>query len=133
LQAVSATLGRLHGVAAVFSGPQLSAEGGRRTPAAMAAALSYFDGRSGDLIVVPAPYWLLIHQNELTEPGSAATHGTSNTYDQRVPLILFGYGIRPGLYATPASPADIAPTLASLVGVDLGARDGRILREATRR
>ena len=44
------------------------------------------------------------------------THGSANPDDQRVPLILFGHGVRPGRYEIDASPADIAPTLASLVG-----------------
>jgi phosphoglycerol transferase MdoB-like AlkP superfamily enzyme len=57
-------------------------------------------------------------------------HGSHNEYDARVPLILMGKGITPGEYATPVSPADIAPTLAFLAGVKLPKAQGRVLTEA---
>ena len=59
-----------------------------------------------------------------------SNHGSQNPYDQRVPLGLFGAGIRPGRYTTTASPADIAPTLASMVGIALPDAQGRVLAEA---
>ena len=61
---------------------------------------------------------------------SATTHGTHNPYDQRVPVIVFGTGIKPGAYAAPATPADTVPTFAAAAGVDLGTVDGRVLSEA---
>ena len=67
------------------------------------------------------PYWI---------SGSAASHGTSNLYDRRVPLILYGAGMCAGRYAGPATPADIAPTLGRLIGVTLARPDGRVLTEA---
>ena len=87
-----------------------------------AAAASYEPTRSGDLLVVPRPYWIL--------SSDATTHGSANRYDQHVPLLLMGSGIRPGQYLTRASPADIAPTLALLAGVTLARPDGRVLAEA---
>jgi len=50
-----------------------------------------------------------------------------------VPILLMGYGIQPGEYFAPATPADIAPTFASLTGVTLSTRDGRVLSEALRK
>jgi len=41
-----------------------------------------------------------------------------------------GYGIQPGEYYSAITPADIAPTLASLCGITLAPRDGRLLSEA---
>ena len=93
-----------------------------------AAALSAMDGRSGDLIVIAKPNWLLLGRNST----NAATHGTANDYDQRVPLILFGAGIKAGRYDNAATPADIAPTLARLANVTLPKVEGRILAEALR-
>ncbi len=87
-----------------------------------AAALSYLAGRSGDLVIAPKPGWMF------TAVGT--THGSANADDQRVPVLLFGRGIRKGEYRQPASPADIAPTLAALTGVALPQAEGRILREA---
>jgi hypothetical protein len=38
-----------------------------------------------------------------------------------VPLLFLGAGVKPGKYARPATPADLAPTLAAIVGVSLKA------------
>ena len=48
----------------------------------------------------------------------------------KVPVVLFGAGIAAGRHATSATPADIAPTLAFLAGVDMAETDGRVLAEA---
>jgi hypothetical protein len=40
--------------------------------------------------------------------------GSGDAYDTHVPLLLMGAGVAPGEYAQPASPTDIAPTLAYL-------------------
>jgi hypothetical protein len=61
---------------------------------------------------------------------TGAGHGTPYSYDQRVPVILLGFGIHPGEYFEPITPADIAPTLGALTGVTLATRDGRVLGEA---
>ncbi len=91
-----------------------------------AAILSYVPGRSADLLLIPKPYWMV---------GSAlaATHGTPYAYDQRVPVFLMGFGVKPGHYLTAASPADIAPTLAFLTGITLPRAEGRALTEAVQR
>ncbi|HXM91200.1 MAG TPA: hypothetical protein VN974_06615, partial [Candidatus Dormibacteraeota bacterium] len=47
-----------------------------------------------------------------------------------VPVILMGSGIRGGKFYEPATPADIAPTLATLCGITLATHDGRTLSEA---
>jgi phosphoglycerol transferase MdoB-like AlkP superfamily enzyme len=62
-----------------------------------------------------------------------ATHGTMQPYDQRVPVILYGAGVKAGVYKTPATPADVAPTLARLAGVALDGTDGRPLLQALTR
>ena len=67
-------------------------------------------------------------------PGPYATsHGLPYAYDIHVPILIAGPGIRPGVWADPVSPADIAPTLCALLGVELpSACDGTILRSALR-
>lgn len=90
-----------------------------------AAALDEFPGRTGDAVITLKPYWVL--------GGSKGTsHGTANDYDQRVPILLFGTGIKPGEYMAAASPADIAPTLTSLCGIPPAKTEGRVLAEAIR-
>jgi predicted AlkP superfamily pyrophosphatase or phosphodiesterase len=89
---------------------------------AQTALYSYAPGRSGDLLIVPKPYYL--------NSTSAATHGTGYRYDARVPVILMGAGIKAGHHVTTATPADIVPTLAHLTGVTMPRTDGRVLQEA---
>jgi hypothetical protein len=91
---------------------------------------SYLHERSGDLLVLQKPYWLL----DGSPPGKARSygtgHGTPYNYDQRVPVLLMGYGIQPGEYFEDITPADIAPTLASLCAITLASRDGHVLAQA---
>ena len=47
-----------------------------------------------------------------------------------VNFIVMGSGIKPGRYSGAASPADLAPTLAQMVGVRMPRAEGRVLREA---
>jgi predicted AlkP superfamily pyrophosphatase or phosphodiesterase len=118
------------GVAAVYRAEQLADRPLTRSPLLAALADSYFPGRSGDLLIVPKPYWLM-DGTAIGKTRSYATgHGTPYSYDQRVPVLLMGYGIRPGEYHGNATSADIAPTLASLCGITLATHDGRVLAEA---
>ena len=88
---------------------------------------SYYPGRSGDVLFVLKPF------QYLSDGSTGAEHGTPYTYDTHVPLILMGPGLRPGRYAGEASPADLAPTLSALTGVEFPAnREGRVLTEALR-
>jgi predicted AlkP superfamily pyrophosphatase or phosphodiesterase len=118
-------LSTVPGVWRVFSSHGLERDRGSEDPVVRAAALSYFPGRSGQLVIVPRPHYLM---------GSAATrgatHGTLHAYDQHVPLVFYGRGIRPGRFARPATPADLAPTLAAAAGVPMPSVDGRALSEA---
>jgi predicted AlkP superfamily pyrophosphatase or phosphodiesterase len=122
--AVNALLA-LPAVSRVFVGTELATAEARAStdPVLRAAALSYYPGRSGDLIIAPKENWLL-------GTTAATTHGTQQPYDQRVPGILFGAGVRAGHYTQTASPADIAPTLASVARIRIAPTDGRVLSEA---
>jgi predicted AlkP superfamily pyrophosphatase or phosphodiesterase len=118
------------GVADVYRAEQISGRPSTHSPLLEAMADSYSAGRSGDLFIVPKPYWLM----DGTPTGKARSygtgHGTPYNYDQHVPILLMGYGIKPGEYHGDATPADIAPTLASLCGITLAPRDGHVLSEA---
>lgn len=90
-------------------------------PIRRAAALSFYPGRSGDLMIVPRKDWIA---------GSIGTnHGSTNDYDQRVPVLFYGAGIKPGKYDRAASPADVAPTLARLAGVKMAKAEGVALED----
>jgi len=79
------------------------------------------------LYVLQQPYWLL---GDDAKHSTGTGHGTPYYYDQRVPILLLGYGIQHGEYFEPATPADIAATFGALTGVTLATHDGRVLREA---
>jgi predicted AlkP superfamily pyrophosphatase or phosphodiesterase len=80
--------------------------------------------RSGDCVIVTEPFKYLGD----TIP---ATHGSPYNYDTHVPLVVMGAGIAAGRYLQPATPADIAPTLAALLRVQPPSNaTGRILTEA---
>lgn len=113
------------GVAAAYSFDDLKdAEKAKasKDPLRYAAALSYYPGRSGDFVLLPKRNWLTV--------GFGTTHGTQHDYDQRVPLVLFGAGVKPGKYQREVSPADIAPSFARLLGVTLAKAEGSPLAEA---
>jgi hypothetical protein len=108
------------GVMRALPGAPLAHARSSADPIERAVALSHAEGRSGDVMIVPKPYWLMTGS-------SATTHGTLHDYDQRVPVIFLGKPFKAGRYRDVASPADIVPTLASLVGVPMPGVDGRVL------
>lgn len=122
--AVLDALRALPSILQAFTADEISSSSARSStdPLKRAAALSYNRERSGDLIIVPRRNWLL--------SSSATTHGTHHDYDQRVPVMFYGAGVRAGEYTTAATPADIAPTLASLARVRFDQLDGRPLADA---
>ena len=122
--AVLNALRALPGIAQAYTAQEIGAPGTRSSPDPVkrAAALSYFPGRSGDLIIVPRERWILTT--------SATTHGTLYPYDQRVPVILYGPGVKKGNYSDDATPADIAPSLAALAHIRFQTSDGHARTEA---
>ncbi len=118
------------GVAHVYRAEDLEDRPATNSSMQTVEAASFFTARSGDLLIVPKPYWSW----DSSAPGSprtyGAAHGSPYSYDQSVPVILMGFGISPGEYFSAITPADIAPTLALLCGITLAPRDGRILAEA---
>ena len=121
---------RTPGVAGLFWAEELSGGVKSVSTTRTAAELSYFAGRSGDVFVLQQPYWLSDSSAEGTKRYTGTGHGTPYFYDQRVPILLMGFGIKPGEYFEAATPADIAPTFGALTGVTLATRDGRALSEA---
>ena len=124
-RAVSAAALGTPGIAEIFWSDEIAASTPAADPLLAALRLSYVPGRSGDLVVGLKPNWIAA--------GSGTTHGTFNVYDRGVPVVLYGADIVPGVYLDAASPADIAPTLASLTNVTLAHPDGHALSQAVKR
>jgi predicted AlkP superfamily pyrophosphatase or phosphodiesterase len=76
-----------------------------------------------DVVTIMEPYFIF--------GTSATTHGSPYNYDAHVPLILMGSAIKPGRYHAAAAVNDIAPTVATLLDVEIPAGSmGRVLTEA---
>ena len=118
MDAVLSAIRNIEGVWRVYRKEELTAA----DPFTRQSALSHYEGRSGDIKVLARAYWLY--------STSTTTHGTGHAYDTRVPVLLFGYGIKKGEYLNPAAPIDVAPTLAFLSGLTLPDAMGRVLAEA---
>ncbi len=119
------SLRALPAVAAVFTSDELAASTSvlSTDPLLRAAALSFEPSRRGDLILALERGW--------TAYPTCTVHTSANADNQRVPILLFGAGVRQGVHTDLATPADIAPTLAALAGVSLPTAEGRVLLEAT--
>jgi len=118
MAAVLATIRKADGVSRVIRKEELSAT----DPLTRQSFLSHYEGRSGEIKFVGRAYWI-------TSP-STTTHGTGHRYDTRVPVILYGFGIKRGEYLDESAPIDLAPTLAFLTGATLPDAMGRVLTEA---
>ena len=85
----------------------------------------YNQKRSGDVVVIQEPF------KYISGGGVGATHGAPYEYDTHVPLVIMGGGLAAGRYLAPATPADLAPTLARILNVEPpSSATGRVLSEA---
>ncbi len=88
-------------------------------------ANGYFPERSPDLMIVAEPY------SFFTTKTTGTTHHSAFGYDTHVPLILMGTPFKAGNYHGTAAVNDMAPTLATVVGVEIPSGSvGRTLVEA---
>ena len=89
--------------------------------AGRAVQLGFYGPRSADLVLLPEPYYMFS-----SPPGT--THVTPYSYDNHVPLIFFGPGIRANLHYKAVTINDVTPTLAAILGVETpSGSSGRIL------
>jgi predicted AlkP superfamily pyrophosphatase or phosphodiesterase len=98
-------------VSAAFTRTQFLTGALPRSPLGRKAANSFLSQRSGDVFLILDPYALPVAE----ETGS--THGAPWSYDTQVPLVLWGSAFKPGIYASPCEPIDLAPTLAVALGL----------------
>jgi predicted AlkP superfamily pyrophosphatase or phosphodiesterase len=80
---------------------------------------------------VPVEYVVTPMQGAYPARATIAEHGSPYDDDAHVPVIFYGPGIRAGRYTERALVADMAPTLAHVIGVSPTERlDGRVLGRA---
>lgn len=70
----------------------------------------YHQKRSGDILLVLEP-------GMVSYPRTGSTHGSPQIYDTHVPLLFFGKGIKKGSTVERTEIPDIAPTIATLLGI----------------
>jgi hypothetical protein len=84
------------------------------------ALLSFNRERSGDVYFQTKPYFF--------DRAAGTNHGSPYNYDNHVPMVWFGVGVKPGVYPQPVGVEDLAPTLSHLLGIPAPPRAlGRVL------
>jgi predicted AlkP superfamily pyrophosphatase or phosphodiesterase len=73
-----------------------------------------YPGRSGDLIFQLAPAW---HPDDSVFKLGGTTHGSPYPYDTHVPLLWYGWHIKPGETHAPVNILDISATLAAFLHI----------------
>jgi predicted AlkP superfamily pyrophosphatase or phosphodiesterase len=73
----------------------------------------YYPQRSGDIQIIFKPQWI-----EGFEEGGT-THGEWNPYDSHIPLIWYGWNIKPGQTSKEVYMTDIAPTVSTMLHIQV--------------
>ncbi len=82
----------------------------------------FYPARGEDIAVIQEPYWLF--------GAKGTSHGTPFDYDTHVPMIFMGPGIKAGKYYAAVAVNDIAPTLATMMEVEIPSGSvGKVLAE----
>ncbi len=122
---VADALAEVPGVHEAFTATELERQ--RAEGVRSAAVYSFYPGRSGNIYYQLEPYLMI------GAGAGWADHGSRWAYDQQVPVLWYGPGIKPGVYQAPAAVADIAPTLSAVLGLARpGGSEGRVLGEMLR-
>lgn len=83
---------------------------------------NFIPGKSGQIMFSLKPFYIF------KSDGVGTTHGSYHDYDTHVPFALYGSNLKPKTLGLKCSPADIAPTLAEILGFNLpGFRCGKSL------
>ena len=100
------------GIAAVYTREELESGSRAGAPYFDAIRRTWHRDLSADVQMVLKPYWLF------TSTSSMTSHGSPHPYDTHVPLAFYGpRWVRPARVEARGDIADLAPTLAALLGV----------------
>jgi predicted AlkP superfamily pyrophosphatase or phosphodiesterase len=119
-------LSRQEGVARVFD---INAMDAAPLPARLKEmyANGYYPPRGGDLQIVFKANWIENFMN------AGTTHGLWNPYDSHIPLLWYGWGIKPGKTNRETYMTDIAPTLAALLKIQMPSGSiGKVIQEVVK-
>jgi len=73
---------------------------------------NYHPVRSGDIYIVQEPFWFNFDKGPVV-----GMHGSPWNYDTHVPVVFTGPGINPAIVHRRVQPADVASTVAALLGM----------------
>ena len=113
-RAVADELEKFDGIAAAVSSTALRTAALPDTPLIRTILRNFHPERSGDIYVVFDSYVFITDFDGLTV---ASTHGSPWRYDTFVPVMFAGAGLKAATVSRPITPYDVAPTLASFLGV----------------
>ncbi len=89
-------------------------------------ANGYYPKRSGDIQIIFQPQWIEAYG------ATGTTHGSWNPYDAHIPLLWYGWKIKPGRTNRETYMTDIAPTLAALLQIQMPSGTvGHVIEEVT--
>ena len=101
------------GIAAVSTRTELERGLKATEPYAVQLTRTWDRERSANLQMTLKPYWMMASSS-----GYASTHGSPHAYDSHVPLLFYGpRWVKPGRIDARVEIADVAPTLAVILGV----------------
>jgi predicted AlkP superfamily pyrophosphatase or phosphodiesterase len=109
-RAIASALTDLDGIELAVPTSDLSAKIGN--PLLQQVRYNHHLTRSGDIYVIQEPYWFLFDEGAIP-----SMHGSPWRYDTHVPVIFSGPGIDAQYIHRPVHPADVAPTIAALLGM----------------
>lgn len=112
-QALAGQMMKVPGIRSAYTRSDLLAGRFPDTAEARGVLASFHPRRSGDVLLVPEPFWYLSGDRY----GSAATHGSPYAYDAHVPLMMAGPGVGRGIVHRPVAPRDLAPTISAYLGI----------------
>ena len=125
-KAVADAITDMVGVALAVASHSINGDGG--SPAVRKVQRNHHVSRSGSIYVAQKPYWFVLESGPI-----AVMHGSPWRYDTHVPIIFAGPGIEAGEIQRLVHPADVAPTLAALLGLHSPAgATGTVLTEVVR-
>ena len=86
-------------------------------------ANGYFPARNGDLQILFRPQWI-------DGSSTGTTHGSWSPYDAHIPLLWYGWQIKPGRTTREVYMTDIAATLAALLRIQMPSGSiGKVIQE----
>lgn len=101
------------GIAFAFTRSDLMAGRIGHTPFLDSVQRAFHPMRSGDVVAIPKAFWYFDDDPNYY----AATHGTPYSFDTYVPIIVLAPGVKAATVYELAAPAQIAPTLASMLAI----------------